>query len=287
MHERLGLISTLRLGVMVGCGVATCLGLVACGARQREAAVPAPGRALELAVVGLDARIGRTAVHGSGAVIDARQGLVLTSAHNVWGARSLTLDTALGILHGRIVARAPCDDLALVETYPRIPGLVALRAAPGAPENGELLRSLGRRRADGDAAAFGLASIPVRVTGAMGVEDHDMLMAPPGSMALDTPLVPAVSGGPIVDAAGRLVGLAHVLAKPGHLVPWAVIDRRLRRLRPGPRTLYVGWADQYRCAGRLNAYARASFPGFYSRDARLNAPVQPTRVAGVHGMPGG
>src|SRR3954470_5537373 len=149
----------LRLGVMVGCGLATCLGLVACGGHRRDAAAPGPGRALELAVVGLDARIGRAAVHGSGVVIDARRGTVLTSAHNVWGARSLKLDTALGVLHGRIVARAPCDDLALLETYPRIPGLVALPVAPGAPEDGQLLRSLGRRRADGDAAGLALASI--------------------------------------------------------------------------------------------------------------------------------
>lgn len=279
----------LRLGVIVGCGVATCLGLVACGgaAHRRPAAAPAPGRALELAVVGLDGRIGRAAVHGSGVVIDARRGLVLTSAHNVWGARTLKLATALGVLHGRIVARAPCDDLALVETYPRIPGLVAVPVSPRPPDDGQLLRSLGRRRVDGGGVALGLASIPVRVMGAMGVEGHDMLMAPPGSMALDTPLVPAVSGGPIVDQAGRLVGLAHVLAKPGHLVPWTVIERRLRALRPGPRTMYVGWADQYRCASRLGAYARASFPGFRRRDARLNAPVRPTRVQGTRGMPGG
>jgi S1-C subfamily serine protease len=278
-----------RLGVMIGCFVATCLGLVACGgaAHRRDAAAPAPGRALDLAVVAVEGRIGRAAVHGSGVVIDARRGLVLTSAHNVWGARSLKLATALGVLHGRIVARAPCDDLALVETYPSIPGLAALPIAPGAPHDGQLLRSLGRRRADGDATALGLVSIPVQVMGAMRVDHHDMLMAPPGSMALDTPLVPAVSGGPIVDATGRIVGLAHVLAKPGHLVPSTVIERRLRKLRPGPRTVYVGWADQYRCTNRLGAYARANFPGFRSQDARLNPPVRPTRLPGTHGMPGG
>jgi S1-C subfamily serine protease len=277
----------LRLGVIVGCGVAACLGLVACGGHETDAAAPAPERALGLAVVGVDARIGRAIVDGSGVVIDAGRGTVLTSAHNVWGARSLRLETALGVLHGRIVARAPCDDLALVETYPRIPGLAALPAARSAADDGQLLRALGRRRAAGDDAALGLASIPVRAMGAMGVSHRDMLMAPPGSMALDTPLVPAVSGGPIVDAAGRLVGLAHVLAKPGHLVPWSLISRRLRALRPGSRTVYVGWADQYRCASRLSAYARASFPGFRSSDARLNSPVWPTRVAGTHGMPGG
>lgn len=274
---------------IVGWAVVACLGLVSCGGASHptRAAAPAPRLALDLAVVAVDARIGRGVEHGSGVVVDVRQGLVLTSAHNVWGARTLKLGTALGVLHGRIVARAPCDDLALVQTYPGLPGLAALPAAPGALHDGQFLRSLGRRHADAGAAAIELASIPVRVRGAMRVDHHDMLMAPPGSMALDTPLVPTVSGGPVVDAAGRLVGMAHVLAKPGHVVPWSLIAGRLRQLRPGRSTMYVGWQDQYRCSSRLVAYARARFPGFRPQDARLNAPVPPTRLEGTEQMAGG
>jgi hypothetical protein len=81
---------------------------------------------LAFAVVGIDARIGDDDVHSAGTVIDAEDGLILTSAHTVWGATSLRLTTGVGVLHGRIVARAPCADIALVETQPRIPGLVAL-----------------------------------------------------------------------------------------------------------------------------------------------------------------
>jgi S1-C subfamily serine protease len=76
---------------------------------------------LAFAVVGIDARIGNDTVHSAGAVIDADNGLILTSAHTVWGATSLRLSTGVGVLHGRIVARAPCADLALLETQPRIP----------------------------------------------------------------------------------------------------------------------------------------------------------------------
>jgi hypothetical protein len=81
---------------------------------------------LAFALVGIEARIGHDQVRSAGAVIDADDGLVLTSAHTVWGATSLQLSTGVGVLHGRIVARAPCADLALIETQPRIPGLVAL-----------------------------------------------------------------------------------------------------------------------------------------------------------------
>jgi hypothetical protein len=89
------------------------------------------GDKLDLAVVGVDARIGGDNVRGAGVVIDADAGLVLTSARSVWGATSLRLTTGVGELYGRIVARAPCTGIALVEAQPRIPGLVALEGGTG------------------------------------------------------------------------------------------------------------------------------------------------------------
>src|SRR4051812_41193370 len=88
--------------------------IAACGSSERKspAALSAAQR-LDLAVTGIDARIGTGETRGSGIVIDARHGLVVTAAHTVWGARRLKVTTAVGVLHGRIVARAPCDDLAV------------------------------------------------------------------------------------------------------------------------------------------------------------------------------
>src|SRR4051812_14477521 len=132
------------------------LGVVGCG-DSTVASAPRVDRA-GLGVVAVDARIGGDDVHSSGIVVDGESGLVLTAAHSVWGARSLKLTTALGILHGRIVARAPCDDLAVLAVEPRIPGLAALPLAPGAgPGAGELLRAGGRRRAEPDPPAYGMA----------------------------------------------------------------------------------------------------------------------------------
>src|SRR3954454_25067477 len=107
---------------------------------------PKPVDRLNLGVVAIEARVGGDAVHSSGTVIDAERGLVLASARAVWGATSLKLSTGLGILHGRIVARAPCDDLALVETQPRVPGLVSLADRAGStPPTGALVTAYGRR----------------------------------------------------------------------------------------------------------------------------------------------
>jgi S1-C subfamily serine protease len=266
-----------RLCAMVTLGAA----VAACGAGEQHKSAAAPTQRIELGLVAIGARIGDDSVRSSGIVVDGQAGLVVTTAHTVWGARSLKLDTPVGILHGRIVARAPCDDLALLETYPRIPGLVAPVPAPSSsPERGQILRSVGRRRIDG---GDGLLSIPVRATGRGAVTKP----LPAGTTSLDAPLVPEASGGPVLDAAGRMVGMAIARdSGAGVTLPWSTIRQRLGELRPGPREVYVGWRDQYRCVSAQHAYARARHPGFHARDARLNAYVPATRLPGTEALDG-
>jgi hypothetical protein len=164
--------------------------------------------------------------------------------------------------------------------HPLIPGLVALPTAPEGATQDQLLRSIGRRH---DAPAAALASLPVRTSATPAAKSS---LATAG-IALDSPLVPQLSGGPVVDQAGRLVGMAESIdAASAVTVPWARIKARLDELRPGPRRVFVGWAQQYRCVGRQHAYARAMHPGYRARDARLNAPVAPTRLPGLEGMDG-
>jgi S1-C subfamily serine protease len=276
----------------LGCAAAAVALLSGCGGGDRPPAAPAtPQARLDLGVVGIGARIGAHDARGSGFVIDADRGLVLTAAHTVWGARSLRLATAFGVLHGRIVARAPCDDLALIEVHPRIPGLAALPSAPTrSPDRDQLLRSVGRRQTAAGTSDAAIASIPVRVTAAAPVGNPDASL-PVSGVPLDSSLVPEVSGGPVIDEAGRLVGMAEAKNAPGVTapavtVPWARIKEKLAQLKPGPRRVYVGWAAQYRCAGRQHAYARATHPGFQPSDARLDAPITPTRLPGSEGVDG-
>lgn len=285
-----------RPGALVRSATAVCcasLALTGCGeADERPAAPPASQQArLDLGVVGIGARIGSDNALGSGFVIDGDRGLVVTAAHTVWGARSLKLSTALGVLHGRIVARAPCDDIAVLEVHPRIPGLASFPEAPaGSPARGQLLRSLGRRSADIGAIAPALTTIPVRTLGS-APSSGLLLPLPEGAVQLDSPLVPEVAGGPVIDEAGRLVGMAEsatgpATTVPSATIPWSLIERRLAELQPGPRRVFVGWADQYRCAGRQHAYARSAHPGYRASDARLNAPVVPSRLPGTEGLDG-
>jgi S1-C subfamily serine protease len=227
-----------------------------------HAADPPASNRLELGVVAVEARVGGDVVHSSGTVIDADRGLVLTSARAVWGATSLKLATGLGILHGRIVARAPCDELALVETQPRVPGLVSLADRTGtSPTSGALVTAYGRRLAK---PGGGMLTVPARVANA--------------PLKLDALLVPEAAGGPILDAKGQLVGIA---APAGGTIPWDAIKTRLDELQPGPRRVYVGWKGQYDCAARLNRVTATMHPGFRPEDAIINAPVPISRVPGA------
>src|SRR5687768_6668380 len=109
------------LALLAGCGGSS-------AAPEQRAAAAAPAQRLDLGVVAVTARVGGDREHSAGVVVDTERGLILTTAHGVWGARSLKVATGIAVLHGRIVARDTCDDLAVLETQPRLPGLVAVRA---------------------------------------------------------------------------------------------------------------------------------------------------------------
>ena len=285
------LVAALR-SLIGGCAVA--LGAVAAGCGGASPQPAAPSRPLpveqrlNLGVTAIDAVIGGDRVTSSGIVLDGQRGLVLTSAQSIWGATSLRLSTGVGIVYGRIVARAPCDDLALVETQPRIPGLAALRPAPGGPPvTGGLLRVVGRRATHPDAGTLGLITIPLARDGGAARAGGSAAKGAPfprpsDAIRLDGPLVPAASGGAVLDRASRVVGMAVATADgEAFAVPWARVEQRLDELREGPRRIYVGWRSQYRCVELQHHYAQAWHPGFKALDARLDAPVPATRLPGT------
>lgn len=253
-----------QAGLIAAVLALTAVGLVTVTGRGSGAAAPARDQ-LSLGVVAIDARIGNERVRSSGAVIDGRAGLVVTTAHTVWGATSLRLTTGLGILHGRLVARAPCAGLAVIEIQPRVPGLAPL-AAGGTGTDG-LLTAVGRREG-------ALASIPLRAAG------RGSRAAPPlkRALRLDTTVVPEASGGPLLDAEGKLIGL---VAGGSLAIPWRTVEARLAELQVDERRIYVGWREHYRCAPALHAHAAREHPGYRKLDAVINAPVPATRLPGT------
>jgi S1-C subfamily serine protease len=267
---------------IAGCGGSTD------GDAPRTAAAPPTAR-LDLSVVAVTARIGGEREFSSGVVVDDDRGLILTTAHGVWGATSLKVATGIAVLHGRIVARDACDDLAVLETQPRLPGLVAVP-----PTSDDILlagrpivavrRKTGLPR--GGRPDLITSRVAVRASAARRLAKG---VAPKGAVALEAPeLTAAASGAPLLGADGRLAGLAQILQRKGRTMrsalPWETIRARLGELQPGGRAQYVGWRRHYRCNDALQAYARERHPGFRRRDARLNAPVPATRLPGTEAV---
>src|SRR5690349_3060844 len=93
-HPRMGrwIAALVALPVLAGCGT------------QSVALQEAPADRLDLGVVAVTAQIGGDREQSAGVVFDADRGLVLTTAHGVWGARSLKVATGVAVLHGRILA---------------------------------------------------------------------------------------------------------------------------------------------------------------------------------------
>jgi S1-C subfamily serine protease len=288
-RRRLSPIAYVLLAVAIagaGCGHKSPASKDAGGTPRAPALPRSEADRLNLAMVGLSARIGNREVRSSGTVIDGDRGLVLTSAHSVWGASSLKLSTGVAVLHGRIVARSPCDDIALVETQPWVPGLAALPQATGRLEPGRVT-AVARSFDDGRVIARPASTVPRghRLT------DNPMLAAVTRALVVRGGLDPAASGGPLLDSAGRVAGVIAAARGSDGLrravaVPMSLIRERMRDLRPGSGTVYVGWGAYYRCAPLQHAYAAASYPGFRRRDARLNAPVHASRLRGTGGLDG-
>jgi len=139
----------------------------------------------------------------SGVVIDD-EGTVATAYHCVANGHKSEVHTREGtVAMGRTIAARPRDDLALL-SVPELAGKVpALSVHPGRPQQGESVWGMGHPfapAAERTPAMTGMLlwSVTEGIVSAVG----------PRLLQTDAALNPGNSGGPIVDAQGRIVGIA-------------------------------------------------------------------------------
>jgi serine protease Do len=171
--------------------------------------------------VGVHAAGDRRAGEGAG-VIWHPDGLVVTNAHCV-RHRRLSIRTADGrSLDADVVAHDSRLDLALLET----PGLRGRAPVLGDVETlraGELLLALGHPFGVSGALALGVLHAIARDPRSGGVR----------WVCADVRLAPGNSGGPLADAAGRVVGINTMIAGGlGLAIPTPVVQRFVARVRP-------------------------------------------------------
>jgi serine protease Do len=178
--------------------------------------------------LGLDAaledvadRLGRVTVQvragarsaGAG-VVWLRRGLIVTNAHVATGTAAEVVLPDGRALDARLLARDPRRDLA---AFALPPGdhAAAIRADARGLRPGELVVAVGHPLGVAYAAALGI--VHRAPNGGRG----------PGAwLQADIRLAPGNSGGPLADAAGRIVGInAMIVGGLGFAVPTHVVER--------------------------------------------------------------
>ena len=144
---------------------------------------------------------------GSGWVLDAGRGLVVTNFHVVNGAERFQVGVADSPRTARLVAAAPCDDLAMLQ----VDDPAGMRAFPlGSQddvEQGDPVVALGYP------ANASLEDKLTSTTGNVSVTHTSVRVPSPDAAPLenviqtDAALSPGNSGGPLIDRQGHLIGV--------------------------------------------------------------------------------
>jgi serine protease Do len=125
----------------------------------------------------------------------SEDGLIVTNDHVVPHDRAEICLADGRVVTGRVVARDPGNDLAVITV--NLPGLPAAPARRDPIRPGELVVAIGHPFGVRYAVAVGIVST---VTGAIEESGRRLIRA-------DVPIGPGSSGGPLVDAFGRVVGI--------------------------------------------------------------------------------
>jgi S1-C subfamily serine protease len=147
---------------------------------------------------------------GSGVVIDAGRGLVLTNAHVVDQVDSVEVTLADGRqLDGEVVGADAVTDLAVV----RLRGVRDLQAAPlgdsEALEVGDWAIAMGSPYGLERTVTLGIVSSLHRDINSLGFSDKRLDL-----IQTDAAINPGNSGGPLIDAAGQVIGI-NTLVRSG------------------------------------------------------------------------
>jgi S1-C subfamily serine protease len=154
--------------------------------------------------------IGREA-SGTGVIVDAQQGLVLTNFHVIALGGELQAGTPQSLGDAEVRAAAPCEDLALLH----VQGLEDRRSIPLGRQadirQGDQVVALGYpasasggRSLTSTAGVVSSVNTPLRIP----VPDQPHFT---NLVQTDAALGPGNSGGPLVGAGGRLVGINTIL----------------------------------------------------------------------------
>jgi S1-C subfamily serine protease len=243
---------------------------------------------------------------GSGFVVDAKGGLIVTASHVVAqtrsGSASATLPTAVFVVlddstrvDATMVGYDLFEDTALVKVDPKDLGLHALPLGRArALRVGDLVAAIGSPFENRASLSTGVVSQLDRQIEAPGVCGFRTT----GVIQTDAAVNPGNSGGPLLDAGGRVVGMVTAIAdNPGarggvaYAVPIEAVGRSYAALAAGHRFPYASLgvaattvtpilADKLDISVQHGALVRELIQGGAAARAGLHAGSHEVQVAG-------
>ncbi len=266
-------------------------------------------------VVQITGKRGDQAGGGTGVVIDAARGRVLTNAHVVAGASSLRAkvgDDPRTAGPARVVAQAPCEDLAIIELSEKPAGL---RALP--------LGDSSKVKVGQHVSAFGYPlsfenpdeQTVVATDGSVSSADVEAEPSPSlpkyqSTIQHQAPINPGNSGGPLVNDDGELVGINSLgnveqnerpIQGQGYAITMNHAKQLLPDLQAGRSTADAGWSlvpldgisvaeafagdASWKAEGRAELglevqerIARAGIDGLYVLDSATGSPAAEVKI---------
>ena len=166
-------------------------------------------------------RDGRRVGSGTGWVLDATEGLVVTNAHVVNGGTSLLVGIDQDVAEATTVGVAPCEDLAVL----RVRGLAGLKSLPlgdqSSLEQGQTVVAVGYpANASAEASLTSTTGVVSVVRTAYREPAFDVPRYS-NVVQTDAAINPGNSGGPLVDLDARLVGVnsaGRTLSSDGRVI---------------------------------------------------------------------
>lgn len=143
---------------------------------------------------------------GSGVIVNAEQGYILTNNHVVENTSDITVTLASGsAFHARIVGRDPETDLAVVQID--APNLRSIELGDSTTLHvGDYVAAVGNPFGLGQTVTMGIISALGR--GGLGIDGYENFIQ------TDASINPGNSGGALVDMDGKLIGINSAIIGP-------------------------------------------------------------------------
>jgi S1-C subfamily serine protease len=195
-------------GALALAAIAVVVALVVGGGDdEKSVAVIVRDATPQTVLVGARAQGVRGESGGSGVVVDGSNGLILTNFHVVNGGTQFKIGFQEDLRDARLIAAAPCDDLALLKVADTDGMKTMALSSQGDLKQGDQVVALGFP------ANASLQSKLTSTAGTVSVVKSAFRLPDPAAAPLentvqiDAALSPGNSGGPLVDKHGRLVGV--------------------------------------------------------------------------------